>query len=61
MNDYRKTSFESVIVFGLDLYNFLEVRLVKIFSSIFKDILGFFFQNFEQKNGNHVLQLWVFT
>ena len=61
MNDYRKTSFESVIVFGLDLYYFLEVRLVEIFSSVFKDVLWFFLQNFKQKNRNHVLQLWVFT
>ena len=48
-------------MFGLNLYDFLEFRLVEIFSCVLQDVFGFFLEDFEEKYRDHILKLWMFT
>lgn len=54
------TSF-GVVVFGLDFYDFLELRLVEIFSRVLQYIFGLFLKDFEEKDRDHVLKFWMFS
>jgi hypothetical protein len=43
-------------MFGFDVNDLFEVRLIEVFTSILKDILGLLLQNLVQEDGDHILQ-----
>ncbi len=50
-----------IIMFGLDIYDFFQFGLIKIFACILEDIFGFFFKDLKQKHWYHILKFRVFT
>ena len=48
-------------MFGLNFDDFFQLRLIEVLAGILENVFGFFFKDFEQEYGDHILELWMFT
>ena len=49
-------SFFGVVVFGLDVDDFGEVRLVEVLAGVLEDVLGLFLKDLVEEDGDHILE-----